>query len=178
MAKINVECASIVDDNLLNKADAIVNASNPYMVFGSGVCGAIFKKAGVQELESYCKEKWKDDMIVGEIRITPGFRIPCDIIFAQGPRVYDYTDYRSAEDDLLMTYGNLLKTAIERGYKTVIIPSLGTGVYGFRHEVIAKPVLSLLRSQTSSLEIYFVNNNIEICSYYKKVLDELNSNEK
>lgn len=117
-------------------------------------------------------------MIVGEIRITPGFRIPCDIIFAQGPRVYDYTDYRSAEDDLLMTYGNLLKTAIERGYKTVIIPSLGTGVYGFRHEVIAKPVLSLLRSQTSSLEIYFVNNNIEICSYYKKVLDELNSNEK
>ncbi len=178
MAKINVECASIVDDNLLNKADAIVNASNPYMVFGSGVCGAIFKKAGVQELESYCKEKWKDDMIVGEIRITPGFRIPCDIIFAQGPRVYDYKDYRSAEDDLLMTYGNLLKTAIERGYKTVIIPSLGTGVYGFRHEVIAKPVLSLLRSQTSSLEIYFVNNNIEICSYYKKVLDELNSNEK
>ncbi|HPX33209.1 MAG TPA: macro domain-containing protein [Erysipelotrichaceae bacterium] len=179
MNKIEILCVSIVDEKLLNKADAVVNATNPYMIFGSGVCGAIFKKAGIQELESYCKDTWKSNMHVGEIRITPGFNIPCDIIFAQGPKLYDYKEYDLAEKDLLMTYVNLLNSAIEKGYKKIIVPSLGTGTYGFKHEVVAKHVLSILNDPAySSLTIFFVNNSQEVCDFYKKVFVELNENKK
>lgn len=177
MSNIKIVCASIVDDKLLQKANAIVNATNPYMIFGSGVSGAIFKKAGIKELESYCKEKWKTNMVVGEIRITPGFKIPCDIIFCQGAKVYDYNDYSLAEKDLLTTYENVLKTAKKKGYNSIILPSLGTGVYGFKHDKVARPVLSLLTNKKyETLEIFFVNYNQDICDYYKKVLEELTAN--
>lgn len=108
MRNIKIIHSSIVDDKLLDKVDAIVNPTNPYMIYGSGVCGAIFKKAGIKELELYCKENFNTNMSVKEIRITPGFNLGCDIIFAQGPKVYDYKDYKLAELDLLETYKNIL----------------------------------------------------------------------
>jgi len=171
---VKIVCTSIVDDNLLKEADAVVNATNPYMIYGSGVCGAIFKKAGVKELENYCKRTYEHDMVVGEIRITPGFNLPCDIIFAQGPRVYDYKEYNLAELDLLNTYKNLLNASLEKGYKSIILPSLGTGVYGFKHEKVASKVLTLLKSEEyRTLKIFFVNNDRLVCDLYEEILERL-----
>ncbi len=36
-----------------------------------GVCGAIYDKAGIEQIETYCHNKWLRDMEVNEIRITP-----------------------------------------------------------------------------------------------------------
>lgn len=59
--------------------DAIVNAQNKYMQNGSGVCGAIYNAAGISLLE-YCQKNYKEYMTDGEVRITPGFNLKCDII--------------------------------------------------------------------------------------------------
>jgi len=40
---VKVVCKSIVDDELLAHADAVVNATNPYMIYGSGICGQFSK---------------------------------------------------------------------------------------------------------------------------------------
>ncbi len=53
MGRFTVKVADIVDDGLLAVADAVVCPANPMMKFGSGACGAIFKKAGVAVLEAY-----------------------------------------------------------------------------------------------------------------------------
>lgn len=47
--------------------DAIVNTTNQYMISGSGVCEIINKNAGY-ELEQYCKNNFKTNMINGEFR--------------------------------------------------------------------------------------------------------------
>lgn len=36
--------------------NAIVNAQNKYMIDGSGICGAVYRNAGI-ELLDYCQKK-------------------------------------------------------------------------------------------------------------------------
>ena len=110
---------NIVDDDLLKKANAIVNPSNPMMKMGMGVSMAIFQKAGVDELEAYTESTYnisyddisrKNEMTETEIRIVPGFDIPCDIIFVQSPNLqyYEQNEYNIAYQKLLKTYKNVL----------------------------------------------------------------------
>ena len=151
---LEIEYGNIVDDKFIKFADAIVNPCNPKMRMGSGVSGNIFLRAGVDELEEYCEktydvgykdEQQKNDMKVNEIRVTPGFNLKCDIIFAQSPRLNDYKCFDDAYPLLLKTYEEILIIIKERGYKNVLIPSLGTGHYGFKHEDVCKDVSLLLK---------------------------------
>ena len=179
MGKLEVVVGNIVSDDLLKRADAIVNPTNPAMLYGGGACGAIFNKAGVEELENYTKKQfniffdgtYKNLMQVTEVRITPGFKIPCDIIFAQGPKVWDTYSYEEAENLLLKTYENVVKEAVKRGYKNILMPSLGTGIYGFHHEKVAKKVMELLQSliKEKPLNIVFVvyeSENFDVYNQY------------
>ena len=65
-------------------ADAIVNAANPQLRAGGGVCGAIFRAAGYEKLQSAC------DRIggcqTGQAVITEGFALPAKyVIHTVGP---------------------------------------------------------------------------------------------
>lgn len=108
------------------------------------------KNEGVDDLEEYTEKTFgisyydeirKNEMKPTEVRVTPGFALPCQIIFAQGPRLYDFDDYQLALSLLLKTYENILQKAVECGFKTILIPALGTGSYGFTHEDTAEEVL-------------------------------------
>ena len=35
-------------------------------------------------------------MKITEVRVTPGFALPCEIIFAQGPCLYYFDDFQTA----------------------------------------------------------------------------------
>ena len=158
---------NIVDDDILKLGDAIVLPTNPMMRCGAGVSGAIFKKAGVDRLEQYTEKAFgisyydmtrKNEMKPTEVRVTPGFVLPCDIIFAQGPKAYEYEDFEDALNLLLQTYQNIIHTAIVRGYKSILLPALGTGSYGFTHIDTAQDVMNLLKTalQGNNLKVYFV----------------------
>lgn len=167
MGKLTILCGNIVDDDILKLGDAIVLPTNPMMRCGAGVSGAIFKKAGVDQLEHYTERTFgisyydrsrKNEMKPTEVRVTPGFALPCDIIFAQGPKAYEYEDFEDALNLLLQTYQNVIYTAIARGYKSILLPALGTGSYGFTHEDTAEPVMKSLKSllQDQEITVYFV----------------------
>ena len=93
-----------------------------------------------------------------EVRVTPGFALPCDIIFAQGPKAYEYEECNDALILLLQTYQNVIHTAIVRGYQSILLPALGTGSYGFTHEDTAGSVMNMLKAvlQSTNLTVYFV----------------------
>ena len=64
--------------------DAIVNAANEGLWAGGGVCGAIFRAAGMQELQEACDRIGHCD--TGSAVITPGFRLKAKyVIHAVGP---------------------------------------------------------------------------------------------
>ena len=87
-----------------NNMDAIVNAQNKYMQYGSGICGAICRVSG-NELIEYCQNTYKEYMVNGEVRITPGFNLPMDIIHVLAPKYYEETD---SINSLMDCYNNLL----------------------------------------------------------------------
>ncbi len=177
MGKIILLTGNIVDDEILNLGDAIVLPTNPMMRCGAGVSGAIFHKAGVDALESYTRRRFKisyydttrkNEMRTTETRVTPGFALQCDIIFAQGPRAYEYACFQEALDLLLITYRNVVQTALDYGYTSILLPALGTGTYGFTHDNTAEAVIRLLRSMADKcdLTIYFVVLGEETRDYY------------
>lgn len=176
MGSLNVIIGDITNDEILKGHDLIINPTNPRMVCGAGVSQAIFHKAGVDQLENYTQSKYdisyfheNNLMQVGEIRITPGFNLNMDIMFVQGPKAYEYEKYEIAKNLLLETYRNVIETAYANGYRNILVPSLGTGSYGFQHKDIAKDVVSILRKSLSdkNMNADFVLYSVEDKSYYE-----------
>lgn len=160
MGKLKILIGDITSDEILKGHDAIVNATNPAMMHGGGVCGAIFDKVGTKELTGYIKNNFNTNMNVGEMRITPGFNLGMDIIFAQGPRYYDYDNPLKV---LQTTYLNLLNEINRNNYKNILLPSLGTGIYGFNHEEVGKMVVSTITEYIKDKDI-----NIDLVLYLEK----------
>ena len=161
MGRYRILTGNIVSDTILFNHDLIINPTNPQMVAGAGVSGEIFKKAGVDILENYTQSyydihyfsdnyKIENIMKVGDIRITPGFNLGMDIMFVQGPK---YWEYDNSTQLLLDLYNNILKEALNRGYKNILLPSLGTGEYGFEHSKIGKEVSKILEEFTNHNDI-------------------------
>lgn len=134
--------------------EAIVNPTNKYMDYGSGVCGAIYDKAGVTQLENYCHNKWYKEMEVNEIRITTGFALLKEIIHIYCPRYYE------EQDPILKlkeSYLKLFEIIKQEKYESVIVPSLGTGFHCYPHEEVAEMVMNLLKDfcNENDVEIVF-----------------------
>lgn len=181
MGEFYIISGNITGDKILKLGDVIVNPTNPMMRPGGGVSGDIFRKAGVDVLEnytamtfgvSYYNPPGKNEMRVTEVRITPGFGLNTDIIFAQGPKVWEYNNYEIAFQLLLQTYSNIVVTAKEKGYKSILTPSLGTGEYGFEHDIVANAVVKHLfwLSKKYDIRIFLVLYNGEIEHIYKQYI--------
>lgn len=151
MAKLNIVSGNILD--YLEGMDAIVNSANQYMIYGSGVCGTIYKAAGKEELEQYCKNTYNEHMKVNEVRITKGFNLGIDIIHIYCPKAYES---KNPIEDLKQSYINIFKVAKEKGYKNIISVSLGTGVHGYKHNEIAKEIYNHLKLLVFKYNIGFM----------------------
>jgi len=109
------------------RVDAIVNASNPTLFPGTGVCGAIHKAAG-HRLAFDCAKLGGCQR--GEAKLTTGHRLYARyVIHTVGPV------WNGGKDDEAMVlascYANCLKVASENRFQTLAFPSISTGVYGY-----------------------------------------------
>jgi O-acetyl-ADP-ribose deacetylase len=111
-------------------ADAIVNAANSALAMGGGVCGAIFRAAGVAELTSACRAI--GGCPTGNAVITPAFRIASakNIVHAVGPVYAEYTP-EVAACLLRGAYGAALQVAAANRCRSIAFPAISTGIYGY-----------------------------------------------
>ncbi len=116
------------------RVDAIVNAANSELAMGAGVCGAIFRAAGVAQLRQACAAL--GGCRPGEAKATPGFALPARfVIHTVGP-VWHGGEGR--EEELLAScYARSLEVADELGARSVSFPAISTGVYGFPSDLAA-----------------------------------------
>ena len=124
MSKIRIERVSITDAG----TDCIVNAANEQLMGGSGVCGAIFKAAGWNQLQNACNAIGHCD--TGSAVITPAFNLKAKyIIHAVGPVWHD--GKQKEPQKLYGCYKASLNLAKENGCHSIAFPLISAGIFGY-----------------------------------------------
>lgn len=131
MGEIVLINASCTDQS----ADAVVNAANSGLWAGGGICGVIFKKAGMTALTAVCS-KYKTPLKDGSAVITPAFRMTNvkHIIHAVGP---NFSVTPTAFKELFDAYYNSLYVLMDNGLHSISFPLISSGIFG---GVLSNPV--------------------------------------
>lgn len=153
------------------EVDIVVNAANRNLWSGGGICGAIFKKAGYQELTDACN-KIKTPLKDGEVAITPAFNIlnAKYIIHAVGPD-FGYTP--NAFKELFDAYYNSLVLMKDNNLHSISFPLISSGIFGGN---LKNPVLESTkqckRAYNKFLDDYpDYEIKVLLCAYTKEEYD-------
>lgn len=116
--------------------DAIVNAANTALQLGGGVSGAIRKKGG-PKIQEECNKIGNID--VGQAAITKGGNLKAEyVIHAVGPIHGEEHEDEKLKDATL----NSLILADKHHLKSIALPAISTGVFGFPKDRCATIMLS------------------------------------
>lgn len=145
----------ICNDITQMEVDAIVNAANPALQMGGGVCGAIFAAAGREQLQREC------DAIggckTGQAVITKGYRLPARyIIHTVGP-VWQGGKHQEARL-LHNCYVNSLELAQQKGCQSIAFPLISSGIYGYPKDQALKVATAAITEflMENALMVYLV----------------------
>ena len=157
------------------KVDAIVNAANPSLLEGGGVNGRIHDVAGPELLEE-CKQL--GGCAVGHAKITRGYRLPAKhVIHTVGPV---WRGGSKGEPQLLCAcYESTLRLALKQGIKSIAIPAISSGIYGYPISQAATIAITetvhFLESHEEMESVSFVCFDDEVYEAYKQALSALNA---
>ena len=131
MSNISLINASCADQTV----DAVVNAANNRLWAGGGICGVIFKKAGIMQLQKACSQ-YQTPLKDGSAVITPAFNMTNAkyIIHAVGP---DFMRTPTAFKELFDAYYNSLVVLMENDLHSISFPLISSGIFGGK---LADPV--------------------------------------
>ncbi len=149
---------TIIRDDITHLAvDAIVNAANSDLLRGGGVCGSIFRAAGVKQLEAACAPL--APVVTGEAVVTPGFQLPATyIIHAVGPV---YRGGHHGEAGLLASaYRRSLELARDLDLASIAFPLISSGIYGYPKaealRVARETITDFLLAEAHELQVTLV----------------------
>lgn len=115
--------------------DVIVNPANSYLKHAGGVAAAIVRKGGQVIQEESDKIGY---VPVGTAVITTAGRLPCKaVIHTVGPRMGEGSEDRK----LRKAIKSVLALAQETGFKSISIPAISTGIFGYPKDKCAKILL-------------------------------------
>lgn len=152
----NSEMVSLVlvqGDITEQAVDAVVNAANSALLGGGGVDGAIHRKGG-PEILAECRalrtSKYGKGLPTGQAVATTAGNLPARwVIHTVGP-VWSVGEDRS--DLLASCYRESLRVADELGARTVAIPAISTGIYGWPIGEGARIAVDTVRNADTAVE--------------------------
>ena len=124
--------------------DAIANAANEALRGGGGVDGAIHRAAG-PELLRELRERYPDGTPTGTAVATDAYGLPARwVLHAVGPV---WRGGGHGERELLAgAYRSCLRLADELGARTVAVPAISMGIYGYPGEEGARVAVEAVAS--------------------------------
>ncbi len=170
-ATIHVEQADITT----LAVDAIVNAANNHLWMGGGVAGAIKRKGGA-EIER--EAVGQGPIAVGEAVVTDAGALPARAVIHAATMGLDL---RTDEAAIRRATRSALARAGERGFASIALPALGTGVGGFPLEraavVMVEEITAHVRAGTPLREIILAVQGEEAEQAFARALRTLTGTE-
>ncbi len=152
--------------------DAIVNAANSHLQHRSGVAKAIVRNGGyvIQ------KESNKIGFVpVGSAVMTTAGKMPCKaVIHTVGPRMGEGDE----DNKLKNAVKNSLTLASQKGFRSISMPAISSGIFGFPKDKCAEILISesikfLNTNPQTTLEIIeFCTRNDETFRYFSKQFEQ------
>ncbi len=161
--RINRSIIELVEGDITEQeTDAIVNAANGQLVLGGGVAGAIGNKGG-PAIQAECNQK--APISVGEAVITTGGDLKAKYgIHAVGPRMGEGDEDTKLQDATL----NSLKVADHNKLKSIALPAISTGIFGYPLDRCAR---IMLRAVIEYLSVDTGLERVVFCLYDDKSYD-------
>ena len=161
------------------ETDAIVNAANSGLREGGGVCGAIFdavEEVGGQDAHRKLTDACRaiGHCPTGDAVITPSFGLKAThIIHAVGPvwsgRKADSTDNPLVAplterelkqvEELASAYRAVLRVCNENNLRSVTIPGISTGIFGFPGAVAAVVAKQICENEAGDIDVTLIAYN-------------------
>jgi len=164
----------VFGDITMRDVDAIVNAANKHLKHGGGVAGAIVRKGGsiIQE---------ESDRIgyvpTGNAALTSAGMLKAKgVIHTVGPRMGEGDEDMKLRRALQQT----LLLASEHKFRSVSMPAISSGIFGFPKDRCAKILVSetlnfLQKNQETSLQIIeFCIFDEETLAHFRHEFDKIN----
>lgn len=128
------------------KVDAIVNPANSYLQHGGGVAGAIVRKGG----NIIQKESNEIGFVpVGSSVVTSSGNLACKaVIHTVGPRMGEGNE----DEKLSNAINSCLELGLQKGFKSISIPAISSGIFGFPKDRCAKILVNEEKSFLKNLE--------------------------
>ena len=134
---------------------------------GGGVCGAIFRAAGMEKLTDACRAI--GGCPTGSAVLTPAFEISTAryIIHAVGP-IYRSRTAEEARRLLRSAYASAIELACENGCKSIAFPAISTGIYGYPLEGACKEAVDVCWTEVRRNGV-----DIKLVAFDSKTADSL-----
>lgn len=141
--------------------DAIVNAANAELAGGGGVDGAIHRAAGPGLMEE-CRRLHPLGCPTGEVRVTGAHALAARYVFhAVGPI---WRGGGAGERELLTScHTRSLELASALGVRTLAIPAISTGVYGYP---LGEAATVSLRALASGLALHPAVREVRVVLFH------------
>ena len=152
------------------KTDAIVNAANTQLLMGGGVCGAIFRAAGPEQMQEACSRL--SPIRTGEAVITPGFNLPAKYVIHTAGPVYDRQNPQKCERLLRSSYTASLQLASQYHCESIAFPLISSGIYGYPKNKALQTAISAIRDYLSEhdMDVYLAVFDRDACSISEELL--------
>ncbi|CAG2206177.1 BACH1 [Mytilus edulis] len=121
------------------QANVIVNTTSTNLQLNYGAVSQSLLCVGGPQLQKECNQKYPDGVNIGDVAVTSGGSLKCDVIFHGALPQWKETGALT----ILQTFmKNCLTTANSNGYTSIAFPALGTGSLGFPRDIVAREMFS------------------------------------
>lgn len=131
--------SAVLGDMTEEKVDAIVNAANTFLDHGGGLAGAIVDRGGVAIQD---ESDLLSPIEVGSAVVTGAGSLPCRwVIHAVGPM------WGEGDEEALLRSAvrSSLDRALELGARSLAMPAISTGIFGYPQEEGIEVIVSETR---------------------------------
>ncbi len=165
MGRLRLVSKKVLYTELLSNYDLIVIPCTSTMENTNKASFIIFNKVNIKLLKKYINKKYTliKRMKVGDIRITPSFKLKSDLMFIR----YPYFNNNECNKLLLNTYSTMLDIINKNEYKNVLCFSIENKIYDYKSNEICPKIYKLFKD-------YIIKKDINIDIIFNKKSEKKN----